>query len=79
MVKSFGVWEREVSVDLFGPLPSSNHIMVVQDTASRRSHLLTNEIMHCPGLKVSQEDDDTNHEFLLYLEACNANDFSTSG
>jgi hypothetical protein len=27
-------WE-EVSVDLFGPLPSSNHIVVVQDLASR--------------------------------------------
>ena len=27
-------WE-EVSVDLFGPLPSSNHIVVIQDLASR--------------------------------------------
>ena len=27
-------WE-EVSVDLFGPLPSSNHVVVVQDLASR--------------------------------------------
>ena len=27
-------WE-EVSIDLFGPLPSSNHIIVIQDLASR--------------------------------------------
>ena len=39
----------------------------------------SHDILRCPGVRASQEGDDTNQKFLLYLGSCNTSDFSAPG